>query len=1000
MEIGFWASLVADGPDGLPLKQRIPDVALFHRGQLQAWYYSDARGLLRRRSLQETTRSALLSRLLSAAATQGASPIDGDPAEVDACSPVAILRRPGGRPASNGGGVEAEAPEPKALLLSASEVIHLLEQPEARLHFVDEAETWSLQSLATPPDDLRVVAVYSRDAPGEERLDLIGRRYQSVYCLGANDAPLPPPEGAREDSAEVVFGANDPRTVPVRAKVMALVRYVQHFHGQQVESLIAEFVMDATNRAVLHGFWNVSLLAQSERSAYLDVDQADDLACSIDLHGSSSSVPGGSNSFCGGAALSSVSTADYSSRPASARVPQHGGTTSCSRPPSASCGSRPTSASSRTARELMEAHDLQIAEDDEDLDDGIDEKIERLQASAKRTPRRGGRPTRSMRPQEPLIPQRPASLLRRRPVSARARLGTAPAEAAERPSSNLEVHGSRPASARRSSVNSRPLPPKPRRPASARPSSARPASAGPTGPSGLAERFSDAELELHRQQEHLQTHQQLQQQQQHEQQRCESLEQSAAVGPVESREQHITASHHAGLQQTESMHVVDAMAQRRQELVSQPDQRVVPQVQLSEQFAVTLEPQQPSQPQFSNVHLAQVDSQSSSRAEALERRPQTPAHALMQTQPQQIQQEQHQRKEARPMSAGPGRRAAAASGWASAAASVPSLGHELRHSASQRGRDESMSQVAMTPGGAPAASSSSPSSPSRRYGGHNCGSPVRDQDGAVVASNVYSKQLLSRHQLERDVHTRLLSTVARQLERYRDMLPVWKEQRGAARLVSERSGAELKRKDNEAHALREEIASLETDGQRRYEALCVGLAGEERKALARCEISKRELDASLQLESETVEVLRHEEGKNFASRSTLAQTMAQVHSLQSGWSNFFRTEADRADERDNGGPVVERHAADADLRYIAQRTAAMTKEQQQVNAEIEASKIAVAEAQADLDRQREYTRRLEDFVRRISAVGPGHHLVDAATRREACIALQAAARTRGGATRH
>ena len=49
LEIDFWQYLVADG--GLHLKQRIPDIALFHKCTLRTWLYSSAKGgLLKRRT--------------------------------------------------------------------------------------------------------------------------------------------------------------------------------------------------------------------------------------------------------------------------------------------------------------------------------------------------------------------------------------------------------------------------------------------------------------------------------------------------------------------------------------------------------------------------------------------------------------------------------------------------------------------------------------------------------------------------------------------------------------------------------------------------------------------------------------------------------------------------------------------------------------------------------------------------------------------------------------
>merc|ERR1740130_934420 len=111
MEIGFWRYLYKENP-GLPLKQRIPEVALFHGQTLQDCYYSNQRGLLQRRTGGEVTREALVQRL-HALATKRA-----DRADLGADTPAAILRRPAS--------ASAGAP-PVATVLRAGELMDLLE---------------------------------------------------------------------------------------------------------------------------------------------------------------------------------------------------------------------------------------------------------------------------------------------------------------------------------------------------------------------------------------------------------------------------------------------------------------------------------------------------------------------------------------------------------------------------------------------------------------------------------------------------------------------------------------------------------------------------------------------------------------------------------------------------------------------------------------------------------------------------------------------------------
>eukprot|EP00429_Kryptoperidinium_foliaceum_P025311 CAMPEP_0176131580 /NCGR_PEP_ID=MMETSP0120_2-20121206/66616_1 /TAXON_ID=160619 /ORGANISM="Kryptoperidinium foliaceum, Strain CCMP 1326" /LENGTH=81 /DNA_ID=CAMNT_0017466965 /DNA_START=105 /DNA_END=347 /DNA_ORIENTATION=- len=52
------------GSDALPLKQRIPEVALFRGDSLLACYCSSERGILQRRDDKDSTQEAFLDRLL------------------------------------------------------------------------------------------------------------------------------------------------------------------------------------------------------------------------------------------------------------------------------------------------------------------------------------------------------------------------------------------------------------------------------------------------------------------------------------------------------------------------------------------------------------------------------------------------------------------------------------------------------------------------------------------------------------------------------------------------------------------------------------------------------------------------------------------------------------------------------------------------------------------------------------------------------------------------
>ena len=175
MEVGFWRHLCKDGPDALPLKQRIPEVALFAGSALDCCLFSNPRGVLQKRSPEEATREALLDRLLAGAARRSDRTDD-----LGTDTPVAILR------CGEASGRNPSAPAPAPQVLTASELLDLLEvrgRPEYTLlpPGVSQGQVWSLQGLIEPPDDRCVVSIYSREPNGQERLDVVGRSFSGLY---------------------------------------------------------------------------------------------------------------------------------------------------------------------------------------------------------------------------------------------------------------------------------------------------------------------------------------------------------------------------------------------------------------------------------------------------------------------------------------------------------------------------------------------------------------------------------------------------------------------------------------------------------------------------------------------------------------------------------------------------------------------------------------------------------------------------------------------------
>lgn len=124
----------------------------------------------------------------------------------------------------------------------------------------------------------------------------------------------------------------------------------------------------------------------------------------------------------------------------------------------------------------------------------------------------------------------------------------------------------------------------------------------------------------------------------------------------------------------------------------------------------------------------------------------------------------------------------------------------------------------------------------------------------------------------------MISTLARQLERHRDLLHVWIEQRDAIRQVLASAEVELRRKTQEMLDVGTERGHLERIYSGQYDALVHGLAQEHDRASAAVDVKAREVQESIVLEQETTRTLMEEESTNKTLRSTVAQIMEQLSS--------------------------------------------------------------------------------------------------------------------------
>lgn len=262
LDVHAW-SLLAEGNAELFLQQRIPEVALFRGEQVEGSYFTNQLGLLKRRSSAQATKGCILKRFLASAACRS------DDMERHECeSPAAILR--------------SAASEYK--VISVAQLTELLEEPAtadmvgcatatataiARRHeFGTSDGAWSLQALVMPMHDFRMIATYNRDSSGETSLALECGSFSQAYPAGM--APIGRPEAQEPDQSDLLAQ----HEATVRSKLASIMQYLQQFRTCYIDSFEAEFIIGASDRAVLHGFSKVSL---SDAPLDIDTDLVDSI---------------------------------------------------------------------------------------------------------------------------------------------------------------------------------------------------------------------------------------------------------------------------------------------------------------------------------------------------------------------------------------------------------------------------------------------------------------------------------------------------------------------------------------------------------------------------------------------------------------------------------------------------------------------------------------------------------------------------------------------------
>jgi len=244
---------------------------------------------------------------------------------------------------------------------------------------------------------------------------------------------------------------------------------------------------------------------------------------------------------------------------------------------------------------------------------------------------------------------------------------------------------------------------------------------------------------------------------------------------------------------------------------------------------------------------------------------------------------------------------------------------------------------------------------------------------------LHSKQLISRFEDTKTSRPRLLSTLARQLERYRELLPVWIEQRKAVDYINTQTEQTLSEHQRKATFLLQERERLDAVYNKKTDALAEYLRAETAKAAAETEARRAELQEVLKEEQEVTERLRAEQAKKEALQTTLDQTMARLSSVRAELGQCQAAMAKLI-----GVPAATVAAGQHSSQGL--RVEALRHERDQVRAQTEAVRKVAARHQEEAAHLRQQVEKMEDFLRRLTT--DPSYAIDKKTKREGLRLLQ------------
>merc|ERR1719265_3001831 len=224
---------------------------------------------------------------------------------------------------------------------------------------------------------------------------------------------------------------------------------------------------------------------------------------------------------------------------------------------------------------------------------------------------------------------------------------------------------------------------------------------------------------------------------------------------------------------------------------------------------------------------------------------------------------------------------------------------------------------------------------------------------------------MSRFSAESTSQCQMISVLARQLERYRDQIQVWMEQRLAAKAVVARSQRELNKKQEKLAQLAEERERMVEMYKHKLSGLYRGMSREQTKQQEANAALHQEIATAHNTEKDNGQYIEQLETRYAALRQTLDKTMTKLNEVQTSYTELQVESADYT-------AIHARYVEQApELTRALNRIQTLAGEKESIQQQTQETRAELLRAQDELNRERSHALRLEHFVRKIAMGAPG-----------------------------